>query len=172
MKYENQDSAFEGYLHVTDERVIQVCRSDEDNRCYMLSELGTIEQTCDQLVQDLALSDQNWGDIPALLLSRKEFGDIYTSVTDHNCDDIGDRSQIDGRCRRFHRFGEMHEEQGIFGELQLSIWNGISWESQNAAFIVNESMNWLLRMSLEGDQDWLTAAPATKSSFVICYSCG
>ncbi|MGV2788242.1 hypothetical protein GNF98_21690, partial [Clostridium perfringens] len=32
LKYENQDSAFEGYLHVTDERVIQVCRSGEDNR--------------------------------------------------------------------------------------------------------------------------------------------
>ena len=59
----------------------------------------------------------------------------------------------------------MYEKQGVFGELQLSIWNGNSWESQNAAFIVNESMNWSARMSLEGDQDWLTAAPATKEQF-------
>lgn len=91
LKYETQVKSFEGYLHVTDERVIQVCRSSEDNRCYMLSELGTIEQACDQLVEDLALSDHNWGDIPALLLSRKEFGDIYTSAPLHSGEEIGDR---------------------------------------------------------------------------------
>lgn len=166
LKYENQDSAFEGYLHVTDERVIQVCRSGEDNRCYLLSELGTIEQTCDQLVQDLALSDQNWGDIPALLLSRKEFGDIYTSVSEQNSDDIGDRlARLTDDAEGSIALAKCMKNKVSSGELQLSIWNGSSWESQNAAFIVNESMNWLLRMSLEGDQDWLTAAPATKEQF-------
>ena len=84
LKYENQGSAFEGYLHVTDERVIQVCRSGEDKRRYLLNELGTIEETCDQLVEDLALSEHNWGDIPALLLSRKELRNIYTSASQQN----------------------------------------------------------------------------------------
>ncbi|GAB6931384.1 hypothetical protein JCM10914A_53670 [Paenibacillus sp. JCM 10914] len=166
LKYENEESSFEGYLHVTDERVIQVCKSEDDHRCYMLSELGTIEQTCDSIVGDLALSEQNWGDIPALLLSRKEFGDIYTSATDYKSADISDRlARLTDDAEGSIALAKCLKNRVSSGELQLSIWNGISWESQNAAFIVNESMNWLLRMSLEGDQDWLTAAPATKEQF-------
>lgn len=166
LKYERQGREFEGYLHVTDERVIQVCRSRDNNRYYMLSELGSIERTCDQLVEDLALSAKNWGDIPALLLSRKEFGEIYTSASELTSDEISDRlARLTNDEEGSIALAKCLKNRVSSGELQLSIWNGLNWESQNAAFVVNESMNWLLRMSLEGDQDWLTAAPATKEQF-------
>ncbi|WP_054958408.1 hypothetical protein [Paenibacillus dakarensis] len=165
LKYENNDKSFEGYLHVTEEQVIQVCKCD-DNHCYMLSELGTIEDTCNKLVEDLALSDQSPGDIPALLLSRKEFKDIYTCAPEMNSDELIDRlvkltDDVEGSIA----LAKCMINRVSSGELQLSKWNGYNWESQNAAFIVNDSMNWLLRMSLQGDQDWLTAAPATKEQF-------
>lgn len=166
LKYENQESSFEGYLHVTDDRVVQVRKNGEDNRSYVLNELGTIEETCNQLVEDLALSEHNWGDIPALLLRRKEFVDIYISASLRNCEEISDRlARLTDDAEGSIALAKCMKNKVSSGELQLSIWNGTSWESQNAAFIVNESMNWLLRMSLEGDQDWLTAAPATKEQF-------
>lgn len=166
LRYENDGKSFEGYLHVTDEEVIQVCKSDEDTRSYVLSELGTVEDTCNRLVEDMGLSNHPLGEIPALLLSRKEFTDIYTCADDSDSEDISDRlvrltDDIEGSIA----LSKCLKNRVSSGELQLSIWNGYNWESQNAAFIANESMNWLLRMSLQGDQDWLTAAPATREQF-------
>lgn len=166
LKYENNDKSFEGYLHVTEEQVIQVCKCDENGRCYMLSELGSIEDTCNKLVEDLALSDQSPGEIPALLLSRKEFADIYTCASDMNSDELSDRlAKLTDDVEGSIALAKCLKNKVSSGEIQLSKWNGYNWESQNAAFIVNDSMNWLLRMSLQGDQDWLTAAPATREQF-------
>ena len=166
LKYENSGKSFEGYLHVTDEHVIQVSKCGENDSCYMLSELGSIEDTCNKLVEDLALSDQPLGEIPALLLSRKEFADIYTCASDTNSDEISDRlARLTDDAEGSIALAKCLKNRVSSGELQLSIWNGYNWESQNAAFVANESMNWLLRMSLQGDQDWLTAAPATKEQF-------
>lgn len=166
LKYENRGISFEGYLHVTGEQVIQVCKSDKSDRCYILSDLGSIEDTCNKLVEELALSDESLGETPALLLSRKEFADIYTCAPDMNCDDISDRlARLTNDAEGSIALAKCLKNRVSSGELQLSIWNGYNWESQNAAFIVNDSMNWLLRMSLQGDQDWLTAAPATKEQF-------
>ncbi|MFC7679486.1 hypothetical protein [Paenibacillus sp. GCM10028914] len=166
LKYENNEKAFEGYLHVTEEQVVQVRKCDDNGRCYMLSELGSIENTCNKLVEDLALSEQSLGEIPALLLSRKEFSDIYTCASDMNSDEISDRlAKLTDDVEGSIALAKCLKNRVSSGELQLSKWNGYNWESQNAAFIVNDSMNWLLRMSLQGDQDWLTAAPATKEQF-------
>ncbi|NMO96272.1 hypothetical protein [Paenibacillus lemnae] len=166
LKYENKGTHFEGYLHVMDDQVIQVCRCDKDQRGYSLSQLSTIEDACSQLVSDLMLSSEPLGEIPALLLSRKEFSDIYTSAAKSCCEEISDRlARLTDDAEGSIALAKCLKNRVSTGELQMSVWNGYNWESQNAAFIANESMSWLLRMSLQGDQDWLTAAPATRDQF-------
>ena len=166
LKYENERELFEGYLHVADEQVIQVCKCDGQERCYLLKELGSVEDACRKLVEDMSLSSQAVGETPALLLSRKEFTDIYTCASGASSSDISERlARLTGDVEGSIALAKCLNNRVSSGELQLSVWNGHKWESQNAAFVANESMNWLLRMSLQGDQDWLTAAPATKEHF-------
>ncbi|MWV43425.1 hypothetical protein GRF59_07240 [Paenibacillus sp. HJL G12] len=165
LRYKQNDEVFEGYLHATNERVIQVCKSEKDFQ-YRLDELGTVEEACERLIEEMNLKDYSTAETPALLLSKKKFGEIYSHASsltlDDLCDELADATNdMEGsialaRCLKF-RTGE--------GEMHLSTWTGSSWETQNAAFVVNDSMNWLVRMSMSGDQDWLTASPASKQQF-------
>ncbi|MFI2858367.1 hypothetical protein ACH6EH_14695 [Paenibacillus sp. JSM ZJ436] len=166
LKYEHLGSSFEGYLHVVGDQVIQVCKCGVNDQQYALTELGTVGSTCQRLVDDLALSEAPLGEIPALLLSRKEFSDIFTSSAAVSGDAIADRlAKLTDDAEGSLALAKCMKNKVSSGELQLSVWNGYRWESQNAAFISDESMSWLLRMSLQGDQDWLTAAPATREHF-------
>ncbi|WP_339321248.1 hypothetical protein [Paenibacillus sp. FSL W8-0194] len=165
LRYKRQEEAFEGYLHATNERVVQVCKSEKD-LVYELDELGNVEAACSQLVDKMDLKDYAPAETPALLLSKKKFGEIYSRVPALTLDELGDElaaatNDAEGsialaRCLKF-RTGE--------GELHFSTWTGSRWETQSAAFVVNDTMNWLVRMSLRGDQDWLTASPASKLQF-------
>lgn len=164
LKYVQGNETFEGYLHVTEERVVQVCKTEMDQ--YKLDELGTVDEACSRLVEEMDLKDLSPSDVPALLLSKKKFGELYDQASELNLEELSDQlagatSDAEGsialaKCMKY-RTGE--------GELHLSTWTGSGWETQNAAFMVNDSMNWLVRMSMSGDQDWLTASPASKQQF-------
>ncbi|MCJ8010722.1 hypothetical protein MUG84_03055 [Paenibacillus sp. KQZ6P-2] len=165
LSYKHNNEVFEGYLHATNERVIQVCKAEEDFQ-YKLDELGTVDEACGKLVEEMDLKNYAPDDTPALLLSKKKFGEIYSRVSTLSLDDLSDElaaatNDMEGsialaRCLKF-RTAE--------GEMRFSTWTGSGWETQNAAFIVNDSMNWLVRMSMSGDQDWLTASPTSKQQF-------
>lgn len=165
IKYVQEDEMFEGYLHVTNERVVQVCKSDRDCH-YKLDELGTVDEACRRLVEEMDLKDTAPTDVPALLLSKKRFGELFNQAFEMNLEELSDHlagatSDAEGsialaKCMKY-RTAE--------GELCLSTWTKSGWETQNAAFMVNDSMNWLVRMSTKGDQDWLTASPASKEQF-------
>lgn len=165
LKYVQNDETFEGYLHVTNERVVQVCKSAEDCQ-YKLDELGTVEEACRTLVEEMDLKNFAPMEAPALLLSKKKFAHLFSHTSEIPFEELGDQlvkatNDVEGsialaKCMKY-RTGE--------GELQLSTWTGSGWESQNAAFMVNDTMNWLVRMSIKGDQDWLTAIPASREQF-------
>lgn len=126
LKYEYNGESFEGYLHVTDDQVIQVCKSDENKHYYKLTELGSVEDTCNKLVEDLALSGHSLGDIPALLLSRKEFADIYTCASTMSCNDISDRlAKLTDDIEGSIALAKCLKYQVSSGELQLSKWKKI-----------------------------------------------
>ncbi|MEC0240406.1 hypothetical protein P4H66_11140 [Paenibacillus dokdonensis] len=165
LRYKQNNETFEGYLHATNERVVQVCKSERDFH-YKLDELGTVDEACGRLIDEMDLKDYAPADTPALLLSKKKFGEILSRASALTLDELSDElaaatNDMEGsialaRCMKFRT---------VEGEMHLSTWNGSSWETQNAAFVVNDSMNWLVRMSMSGDQDWLTASPASKQQF-------
>ncbi|GAB6989033.1 hypothetical protein [Paenibacillus pini] len=166
LKYSQGNEQFEGYFHVTNERVVQVCRSDDENLIYRLDELGDVEEACSRLVEEMNFKNYSPAEVPALLLSKKKFGELFSQSPEMNIDTLSDElaavtndpegSVALARCMKY---------RSTEGELRLSTWNGSGWETQNAAFIVNDSMNWLVRMSMSGEQDWLTASPASKKQF-------
>ncbi|MDR0266678.1 hypothetical protein [Paenibacillus sp.] len=165
IRYRKNNKTFEGYLHATNERVVQVCKSDKDSE-YKLDELGTVDEASDRLLEEMELKDYAPIDAPALLLSKSKFGELYSSASALSLEDLSDElaaatndpegSIALSKCLKFLT---------VEGELHFSTWTGSRWETQSAAFVANDSMNWLIRMSVSGDQDWLTASPASKQQF-------
>lgn len=166
LKYTQGEETFEGYLHVTDERVVQVCRCKDNASCFKLVELGTVEEACHVLVNDMKLQEGAPSDVPALLMPKSKFNEIFEIAPKLDIDAVSDflakeTNDMEGsvalaRCLRYRTCA---------GEMHLSTWNGQEWETQNAAFIANDSMNWLLRMSSCGEHDWLTASLTGKEQF-------
>lgn len=164
-EYKENGTGYEGYLHCTNERVVEVIRTQKEPVTYQLSDLGNVDQACEAIVNKMNWSNKDIGDnAPALMFSKKRF---YESIK--NCKEWKTLSQAlsedcydrQGACR----LAKAIMEQQLEGEFQLLVWNGQEWESQSAAFVSDSSANWLLRMSTIGKGDWLVASPATKEQF-------
>ncbi|HEY2491439.1 MAG TPA: hypothetical protein VGI33_00660 [Paenibacillus sp.] len=166
LKYSHHGETFEGYLHVTNERVVQVCKCEPNSSYYRLDELGTVDEVCGKLVEELGFKEGFPTEVPALFFSQHKFDELYENSLSLDletlCDQLAEATDdVEGaialaKCLQFRS----HE-----GEMHLSVWDGQEWETQSAAFLVNDSMNWLIRKSMSGDQDWIIASPTSKNQF-------
>ncbi|WP_138493878.1 hypothetical protein [Paenibacillus pinistramenti] len=163
IRYEHDEETFEGYLHVTNEKVIEVARGGENGDIYRLRELGNVEQTSISLVDRMKWRTDSLSDLPALLLSRRKFNELYKQSGAMDLEQLSNELfKSTGDIEASWALAKSLKNKISEGELQLSIWNEEGWESQGAAFIVGPSMNWLIRMSLRDEEDWLVATPATR----------
>jgi hypothetical protein len=166
VRYEHQEEAFEGYLHITNEKVVEVAREAERNAIFTLKELGDVGEASGQLVERMKWRVESPSDLPALLLSRRKFNELYENSSAMDLEELSNElSQSTGDIEASWALAKCLKDRVCEGELQLSIWNDEGWESQGAAFIVGQSMNWLIRMSVRDEEDWLVATPATKKQF-------
>ncbi|MGF7050471.1 hypothetical protein J2T13_005020 [Paenibacillus sp. DS2015] len=166
LKYSHHGETFEGYLHVTNERVVQVCKCEPNSSCYRLDELGTVDDVCNQLVDELGFKEGFPTEVPALFFSQHKFNELYENALSVDletlCDQLAEATDdVEGsialaKCLQF---------RSLEGEMNLSVWDGQKWETQSAAFLANDSMNWLIRKSMEQDQDWIIASPMSKKQF-------
>lgn len=166
IKYSLGSKTYESYLHVTNERVVQVCKVNQIATCYRLDDIETIDEACDRIMREIGMGHGSPTDMPSLFFSQQHFNELYekSNVLDVDvlCDKLVEATDdLEGsislaRCLKF-RSGE--------GEFHLSVWTGHTWETQQAAFLMNGSVNWLIRKSVNSDQDWLIASPTNKEKF-------
>lgn len=164
-KYSDGRNTTEVYLHVTNERVVQVC-NDHPKRCYRLDDIGNVKEACHKIIDKFDMLDALQTEMPALMFSQQQFNKIYEQSQSSDINVLSQMlaeasNDIEGslllaQCLR-HRSAE--------GEFHLSIWTGEEWETQQFAFLMNDSSNWLIRQSVEIDQDWLIASPICKMDF-------
>lgn len=166
VRYTNEDDSFEGYLHVTDEKVVEVRKISESSREYQLVEIGNVRQASDSLVNRMKWNTESPENMPALLLSRRQFNELYENSEHLSVEDIStELAESTDDHEGALALAKCLKTRVSDGELQLSVWSGNDWETQGAAFVVNETMNWLIRMSTKDDEDWLIATPTTREQF-------
>ncbi|WP_068619113.1 hypothetical protein [Paenibacillus tuaregi] len=166
VRYTNEDDSFEGYLHVTDEKVVEVRKLSDAAREYQLVEIGNVRQASDDLVNRMRWNIGSPENMPALLLSRKQFNELYENSEHLSVEEISSElAESTDDQEGAWALAKCLKTRISDGELQLSVWSGTDWETQGAAFVVNESMNWLIRMSTKDDEDWLIATPTTREQF-------
>ncbi|MEK5058844.1 hypothetical protein ACFSVM_07100 [Paenibacillus shunpengii] len=157
---------YKGYLHCTNERVVELIPTQEEPYTYQLSDLGDVEQACKSVISKIKWGTEHTkNDIPALMFSKKRFFEI---VNDSLLDEETLTGRLSEACYDVQGAAALAQtiiHQETEGELQLLVWTGEKWDSQSAAFISSSSMNWLFRMSTVGKGDWLIATPMGQGDF-------
>lgn len=166
-RYTKDGAQFEGYLHCTNERVVELSPSEESDDEYRLSDLGDVTAACDTLTDKMGWREQAQEEVPALMFSQKKFREIYDLAGKEDIQSLASTfAEASGDPEGSLKLAETLNSRISDGELQLLVWNGREWEAQRAAFAVSESMSWLFRMSSGGNGDWLVATLTTRAQFV------
>ncbi|KJD42521.1 hypothetical protein [Paenibacillus terrae] len=167
IRYARGGKQFEGYLHCTNERVVELVKSVDEPDEYRLYDLGNVEKACETLIDKMGWGDRLVPESPALMFSKQAFHEIYKQSAGDSVSQINSKlTEASGDAEGSARLAQSLSSRIAEGELQLLVWNGREWESQRVAFVLCPTMNWIFRMSSNGNGDWLIAAMASRDQFV------
>ncbi|MGG1671130.1 hypothetical protein ACIFOE_10830 [Paenibacillus sp. NRS-1783] len=167
IRYSRGGKHFEGYLHCTNERVVELVKSVDEPDEYRLYDLGNVEKACETVIDKMGWGDRLVPESPALMFSKQAFHEIYKQSAEDSVAQIKSKlTKASGDAEGSVRLAQSLSSRIAEGELQLLVWNGREWESQRVAFVLCPTMNWIFRMSSNGNGDWLIAAMASRDQFV------
>ncbi|MFC7560812.1 hypothetical protein ACFQY3_20510 [Paenibacillus farraposensis] len=167
LRYAREGKQFEGYLHCTNERVVELVKSVDEPDEYRLYDLGDVETACETLIDKMGWEDRPLPESPALMFSKQAFNEIYKQSAGESVALISSQlTEASGDAEGAARLAQSLSSRVAEGELQLLVWNGREWESQRAAFVLCPAISWIFRMSSDGNGDWLIAAMTSRNQFV------
>lgn len=154
------------YLHITGEQVIKVERLHGGTPGFLMDRTAGGRQICGALAGKMKWNTRTPAEMPALMMSRKQFEAAVCQADELNMD------------RMMALLVEMtdDEEGGIAlakciktclsqGDIRFYAKHGDTWDMQNMQFINNDHMNWLIRCSTKDDEDWMIATPTPRQNF-------
>lgn len=166
MKYKTGTQINEEFLHITNERVVTLERMPEDPTLHRMDEIGEVNKACGVLAGKLKWNMHTPGELPALLLSRRQFEEIVKHLDELEMDDIlAELSKVSDDQEGIIALAKCMKTSVSHGDLRFYARHGENWERQSAKFINNHHMNWLIRTSSREDEDWLIATPTPSEKF-------
>ncbi len=166
MKYKTGTQLFEQFLHITDERVVTLERLHDDPSLHRVDEIGGVSKACEVMAGKLKWNLHTPGELPALLLSRRQFEDIVQHLDELELDEIlSELAKVSDDQEGIIALAKCMKSSVSQGDLRFYARQGESWERQSAQFINNHHMNWLIRSSSREDEDWLIATPTPSEKF-------
>ncbi|WP_110933019.1 hypothetical protein [Paenibacillus bouchesdurhonensis] len=166
VKFRKGTEMYEQFLHIADEYVVKVERSKDNPRLHQLDEISEVHNVCGSLAGNMMWNAHCPGELPALMLSRRQFEEIVRQLDYLDIEDVMvELLKITDDQEGVISLAKCLKTQVARGDIRFFAWNGDQWESQQAQFINNHSINWLLRSSTKVDEDWLIATPTQKDQF-------
>lgn len=158
---------YEEFLHVSGEQLVIVKSLNGAPPDRMTSRIDMVQQICKSLAGRMKLNTRTPGGLPALMMSRNQFQHILrqseymdleqlTTSLSEMTDDVESTIAL-ARCIK---------KPMAHGEIRLFTRTKGGWDVQNAQFMNNVHMNWLIRFSTKTDEDWLIATPTPKAKFL------
>lgn len=166
VKYKTGSDTFEEYLHITDERIVKVERKEEDLAIHHVDDMNGVYRVCGALAGKMKWNDRVSCELPALMLSKRQFEDIVSQADALPMEQITtELAKITDDREGSTALAKCLKTCVAKGDIRFYVWNGHTWDTQNAQFINNDQMNWLIRYSTKDDEDWLIATPTPKQTF-------
>ncbi|WP_410769144.1 hypothetical protein [Fontibacillus sp. BL9] len=166
MKYKTGTQSFEEFLHITNERVVALERLQENSSLHRVDEIGCVSEACGMLAGKMKWNRRTPGELPALMLSRRQFAEIVARLDELEMEEIlSELSKVSDDQEGIIALAKCLKTSVSQGDLRFFTRKGEQWESQSAQFINNHHMNWLIRSSSREDEDWLIATPTPNEKF-------
>ncbi|MUG45668.1 hypothetical protein [Paenibacillus woosongensis] len=166
VKYRAGTETYEQFLHIADECVVKVERSKDNPALHQLDEISEVRNVCGSLAGKMMWNAHCPGELPALMLSRRQFAEVIRQLDDLDMEDVMvELLKITDDQEGVISLANCLKTHVAQGDIRFFAWNGDQWESQHAQFINNHSINWLFRSSTKADEDWLIATPTQKDQF-------
>jgi hypothetical protein len=128
IRYTRDGKHFEGYLHCTNERVVELAKSDDEPDEYRLYDLGNVEKACETLIDKMGWVERLVPESPALMFSKQAFHEIYNQFAGEHASLIsGKLTEASGDAEGSTRLAQTLSSRIAEGELQLLVWNGREW---------------------------------------------
>ncbi|MEF2966075.1 hypothetical protein V3851_09545 [Paenibacillus sp. M1] len=166
MKYKTGTGIYEESLLVTDEKVMAMELWQGEPALHRVDEIGGVKEACGILADKLKWNRRTPEEIPALLLSKRQFEDIHSRADELDMEEIMEElSKISDDQEGIIALAKCMKTSVSQGDLRLFARHGMKWECQSAQFMNNHHLNWLIRASSREDEDWLIATPTPQEKF-------
>lgn len=166
VKYRTGTETYEQFLHIADECVVKVERSKDNPALHQLDEISEVHHICGSLAGKMMWNAHCPGELPALMLSRRQFEEIVRQLDYLDIEEVMvELLKLTDDQEGVISLAKCLKTQVAQGDIRFFAWNGDQWESQHAQFMNNHSINWLFRSSTKVDEDWLIATPTQKDQF-------
>ncbi|WP_055108359.1 hypothetical protein [Paenibacillus ihumii] len=166
VKYRTGTETYEQFLHIANECVVKVERSKDCLALHQLDEISEVRSVCGSIVGEMMWNAQCPGELPALMLSRRQFEEIVRKLDYLDIEDVMvELLKITDDQEGVISLAKCLKTHVAQGDIRFFSWNGDGWESQHAQFMNNHTINWLFRSSTKAEEDWLIATPTQKDQF-------
>ncbi|MFD1177305.1 hypothetical protein ACFQ3W_13490 [Paenibacillus puldeungensis] len=167
LNYYTNAQTYEECFHVSGEQLVIVKSLNGASPDRMTIGINMVQQICKSLAGRMKLNARTPEGLPALMMSKNQFQHIVrqseymdleqlTTSLSEMTDDVESTIAL-ARCLK---------KPMAHGEIRLFTRTKGGWDVQNAQFMNNDHMNWLIRFSAKTDEDWLIATPTPKAKFL------
>ncbi len=133
---------------------------------YELTRLGTLQQSCDYVLDQLDLNSYAAADMPALTFPRQWF-DEHVHLRDlfYLPELRRDLFTMTGDEEGANLFAGVIADNRLYAELQFSHLESSGWKRQGAVLLADHTTNWIVRQMSRPEEDWVIAVPLDKEHF-------
>lgn len=166
LTYHSGQQSYDEYCYSAGDYLIRMERSLRKNSRKYSFKRGGARQICARLAERMKWSTRVPGEIPALLLSRKQFEAVLSEAPELDLNTLTDRlAGITDDAEGSIALARSIWMRMAYGDIQCFTRQQGGWERQHIQFMNSEHTSWLIRSSTKHDEDWMIATPTPSQSF-------
>ncbi|MNO14228.1 hypothetical protein D3C76_38710 [compost metagenome] len=166
LKLRTETETIEQFMHITDERIVNVERSNLEPSLHRIDEINEVCKASGMVAGKINWNKQTPDKLPALMLSKRQFEEVASHSDELDVEQmLLGLSNVPDDQEAIMALAKCLKTCLSQGDLRFYVWNGSKWDAQSARFIINHHMNWLIRTSSNEDEDWLIATPTPMERF-------
>ncbi|WP_018752458.1 hypothetical protein [Paenibacillus sanguinis] len=166
LTYHSGQQSYDEYCHFAGDYVMRLeCLSRNHSGKYNLERGGT-GQICAKLADKMKWSTRISGQLPALLMSRKQYEAVLRDAPELELNALTDRlARITDDAEGSIALARSIWMRIAYGDIQCFTLHQEGWERQHIQFMNSEYTSWLIRSSTNHEEDWMIATPTPSQAF-------
>lgn len=166
LTYHSGQQSYDEYCYYAGDYVVRMERLPRKHSDKYSLKRGGARQICARLADKMKWSTRTSGELPALLMSRKQFEALLSEAPKLDLNTLTDRlAGITDDAEGSIALARCIWTRIAYGDIQCFTRHQGGWERQHIQFMNSEHTSWLIRSSTKHDEDWMIATPTPRQAF-------